>query len=240
MSILNPSGRAPILGDVTEFDCRVTDGGWAWAEANADKIAAHWLEAVARKPDLFDGEVLIATEVGIEKSHVVSEHAVIRYSALTYWRHLGFPRAEAFNLFGAGIVVTRDGAVLLGRMAAHTANAGFTYFPCGTPDPDDVVDGKLDVDGSIVRELEEETGLAAALLIPSDQKWISWDGPLFACARRYDLDLTAAEAETIVRAHLATQAKPELENVFFVRSLDDIPNLNVPVYAVALLGQVLV
>ncbi len=240
MSILNPSGRAPILGDVSEFECRVTNGGWSWAEERADVIAAHWLEARAAKPDLFDGEVLIATEVGIEGPRLVSEHSVVRYSALTYWRSLGFPRAEAFNLFGCGVVVTRDGAVLLGRMAAHTANAGFTYFPCGTPDPDDVVDGRLDVEGSIVREIEEETGLAAARLTPSDQKWISWDGPLFACAQRYDLDMTAAEAETVVRAHLVAQEKPELEKVFFVRGLDEIPNMSVPVYAVALLGQVLV
>jgi 8-oxo-dGTP pyrophosphatase MutT (NUDIX family) len=240
MSILNPSGRNPTLGDVTEFDCRVTGDGWPWAEANAGKIAAYWLEAVAEKPDLFDGEVLIATEVGIEKSRVVSQHSVIRYSALTYWRHLGFPRADAFNLFGAGVVVTSDGAVLLGRMGAHTANAGFTYLPCGTPDLDDVVDGKLDVEGSIVRELVEETGLDAARLTPSDNKWISWDGPLFACARRYDLDLDATAAEEIVRSHLAAEAKPELENVFFVRSLGELPQLNVPAYAEALLRQVLV
>jgi hypothetical protein len=239
VSILNPSGRAPIIGDVDVFDCRVTDDGWPWAEKNAGPIAKHWQKAHAAKPEMFDGEVLIATEVGIEKSRLVSKHSIVRYAALNYWTASGFPRADAFNLFGAGLVVTTDGAVLLGKMAAHTANAGYFYFPCGTPDPDDVIDGKLDVEGSILRELEEETGLGRAHLKPSEQRWIAWDGALFCCARRYDAGMNAEAAQKIVDAHLAGQKKSELEAAVFVRSMDEVQKLNVPAYASALLGEVL-
>lgn len=239
MSILNPSGRAPIIGDVDVFDCRVTGEGWPWAEKNAAAIAEHWKKAIAAKPDMFDGEVLIATEVGIEKSRLVSKHSVVRYSALNYWTNSGFPRADAFNLFGAGLVVTRDGAVLLGEMAAHTSNAGYSYFPCGTPDTDDIQDGILDIEGSIRRELEEETGLGAAHLTASEDRWIAWDGALFCCARRYDTGLTAEEAEKITAAHLAGQDKPELERVHFIFRMDDALRLNVPVYVSALLEQIL-
>ncbi len=240
MSLYNPSGRAPIVGDVTEFDCTVTGDAWPWANKNAEAIAAHWQKAKAEKPDLFDGEVLVATEVGIEQSRLVSSHTVTRYSALTYWKSLGFTYAGAFNLFGAGVVVTSDGAVLLGRMADHTANAGYSYFPCGTPDTGDIVDGKLDVEGSILREMEEETGLGAAHLHPSEQRWISWDGPLFCCARRLDTPLTAVEASTLAAQHLAVQARPELAQIVFVKKLGDLEGLKVPAYAEALLRQILV
>jgi hypothetical protein len=239
LNFLNPSGRAPIVGDVTAFDCTVTDETWPWAEKNADAIAKHWAQAIAEKPSMFDGEVVIATEVGIEQSRVVSTHAVVRFSAFHCWQKSGFPRADAFNLFGAGMVVTKDGAALLGKMAAHTSNAGLAYFPCGTPDRDDIKNGKLDIEGSIIRELEEETGLGSFHLRPADQRWISWDGALFCCARRFDTDLTAAEAEKIVAAYLASQAKPELEKVILVKSLDDLVKGEIPAYAVALLGQVL-
>jgi len=240
MSILNPSGRPPILGDVTAFDCTLTDSGWPWAAGNAAAIAAHWDEVKAANPALFNGKVIIATEVGIEKSHLVSSHVVTDFAALTYWRYLGFPRADAFNLFGAGVVVTSDGAVLLGRMAAHTANAGFVYFPCGTPDLDDVTaDGSLDIDGSILRELQEETGLEPRHLTPSAKRWISWDGPLFCCARRIDTPLTAGEVLSVCRRRITFDASSELEDVVLVRSTGDLAGLNIPAYAVAIIGDVL-
>lgn len=239
MSILNPSGRAPIIGDVDGFDCKVTDEGWPWAEKHASAIAEHWQTAIAEKPDLFDGKVLIATEVAVEGSRLNAELTVVRYSALKFWTRSGFPHAGAFNLFGAGIVVTKDGAVLFGEMAAHTANAGFSYFPCGTPDTGDVIDGKLDIEGSIRRELEEETGLGAVDLLPSDQRWIAWDGALFCCARRYDTELTAEEATRITAAHLAAQQRSELARVHLIRRMDDLLTLNVPAYASALVEQVL-
>ena len=67
-----------------------------------------------------------------------------------------------------------DGAFLLGRMAKHTANAGKVYFPSGTPDPNDVRDGGIvDLDGSVRRELLEETGL-----ISTDAKPGGWHAVL--------------------------------------------------------------
>lgn len=240
MNILNPSGRAPIIGDVALFDCTVTDEGWPWAEKNAAAIAEHWQKAIAEKPEMFDGEVLIATEVAVEGSRLAAELTVVRYSALNFWTRSGFPHAGAFNFFGAPVVVTKDGAVLLGQMAAHTANAGISYFPCGTPDTGDVTEGgRVDIEGAILRELEEETGLGAAHLKATGSRWISWDGALFCCARRYDTDLTAEEAGRIAAAHFEAQDRPELERVHFVRRMDDLTTLNVPAYVSALVEQVL-
>jgi hypothetical protein len=128
---------------------------------------------------------------------------------------------------------------LLGEMAAHTANAGFSYFPCGTPDTDDVTGERLDIEGSIRRELDEETGLGAIDLVPSAQRWIAWDGALFCCARRYGTELTAEQAERVAAAHIAAQKRPELVRVHLVRRMDELLTLNVPAYASALAQQVL-
>ena len=47
-------------------------------------------------------------------------------------------------------------------MGAHTATAGQIYFAAGTPDPDDIAGDAVDLERGVMRELTEETGLAAA------------------------------------------------------------------------------
>ena len=51
---------------------------------------------------------------------------------------------------------------MLGVMAAHTANAGWIYFPAGVPDFSDVDGSHIDFGKNLAREMNEETGLAAS------------------------------------------------------------------------------
>lgn len=225
MNPLNPSGKPAVVTPVMGFDAFVVDEPWPWRDENAKAIGEHWARAAAEKPSLFDGEVLVARRFSIEDGIWRGAHIVVRYSALKYWLSRGFIETGACNTFASAVVVTADGAVLLGRMGAHTANAGRLYFPCGTPDLDDVQGDSLDIEGSMLRELEEETGLGAADLQPTEQRWISQDGPLVCCARRIDTHLTADEVRTRFNAHRTAGGDEELADIVLVRHaarLDDV------------------
>jgi 8-oxo-dGTP pyrophosphatase MutT (NUDIX family) len=240
VSIANPSGRPPVVQAVAGFDARIVPGGgWPWAEANAGAIRRHWSAAVASNPALYDGRVLIAVRAEMRDGVLCSDHTEIPFSALHYWRSLSFPDADAFNLFGAAVVVTADRGVLLGRMGPGTANASFVYFPAGTPDRDDIVGDRLDVEGSILRELREETGLGADDLIASGERWAVRDAGILCCARRYDTPLTASEVEARVAAHIAADPHHELDLAIVVRrACEPVPG-TLTAYARALIAQVI-
>jgi 8-oxo-dGTP pyrophosphatase MutT (NUDIX family) len=108
------------------------------------------------------------------------EYLETDYASFAAWRHWGRPPAGVRDCFGASAIVAADGAVLLGVMGSETFNAGLIYFPCGTPDPDDVVNGKVDLDLSVRRELKEETGLDVAEFEPEPGWTMVVDGPLLA------------------------------------------------------------
>ena len=78
---------------------------------------------------------------------------------------------------GVSAIVARDGAVLLGRRrGAH--GAGTFAFPGGKPDP-----GEHPTD-TVRRELLEETGLSARVVVP-----VAWTSDVFGDARLHFVTL---------------------------------------------------
>lgn len=238
MSIMNPSGQPPRVLPVDGFDMRVDTEPWPYAEARRTEIEAHWAEAAARNASLFDGRVLVARALAVEAGRVRATYVETGFAALLYWRNRGFPpEAGAFNAFGSAVVVSRDGAVLLAEMGAHTANAGRVYFPAGTPDLTDVVGDRMDIEASLLRELGEETGLGPDIARPAARRWAVIDRPLCSCARRVDVDLSGEALLARVRAFLASEDQPELAGVRLVRSRADIDAERMPAYVQALLRE---
>src|SRR5476651_2231434 len=81
----------------------------------------------------------------------------VDYASFLAWRDWGFPDNSAKDCFAQGVLRSADGAFLLGVMAAHTANPGSIYFPCGTPDLSNVVGTSVDLEANVLREVLEET-----------------------------------------------------------------------------------
>ena len=213
---------SPEIHRVTALDLKVRSFAWPFAVERRGEIDAHFAGKQREKPELWNGRVLLGRNLVRAGDHLGAEYFETNFASFLAWRDWGFPDASVFNGFGMGALRSSDGAFLLGEMGNHTVNAGRVYFPAGTPDLDDVRDGMLDIAGSIVREVAEETGLDAADYT-EDAHWSCvFAGPLIAMIRILRVDMTGEALRARIEANLARQTQPELCAVRLVRSRSDL------------------
>jgi hypothetical protein len=212
---------SPVIHRVTALDLPVRPFAWPFAQARRDEIDVHFAEKQRERPKLWNGRVLIGRNPEFSESRFSADYFEVDFASFLAWRDWGFPDRGVFNGFGMGALRSSDGAFVLGEMAQHTANAGRIYFPSGTPDPDDVRDGAVDVAGSVVREIFEETGLAKQDYTAEPH----WDcvvvGAAIAMIRLLNVDMGGEALRARINANLARQHHPELSAVHLVRSRAD-------------------
>ncbi len=227
--------------EVADLDLTVTPQPWPFAAAEAERIAAHWRARQAAQPRLYNGRVLLLGSHALERradgaSILRGAYFETDFAAFLAWRDFGFPDAQACNGFSMAALASEDGAFLLGEMAAHTANAGAIYFPAGTPDPQDVFAGRVDLTANATRELEEETGVGgreAAL----DPAWTLVFAPArIACMKIMRLAAPAEAIKARVETFLADDPEAELAAIHIVRGLKDIDDKRMPRFVVDFLN----
>ena len=221
---------AARIFDVARIEAHVAPYDWGFSRDRADDIAAHWAQAVAKKPAMFDGRVLLghALEHAPEDGGILRSHYFeTAFSAFLAYRDFGFP-GTVFNGFAMAALRSADGAFLLGEMGAHTASGGMSYFPAGTPDRNDIVGDAVDLAGSVVRDLREETGIALAREELAPTWTIVRLGGRVACMKPVQLAARADEVVAQVEAFLARDEEPELAGLRIVRSMADLDRLRVP------------
>src|SRR3954452_23877156 len=143
---------------VAKLDLRHTSDRWPFAERERARIDAHWARITEANPSLWNGEVLMCHSVEVSDSALAARFLTTDYASFVAWRDWGWPDRSVSNCFGSAIVVSNDNALIYGRMSNKTLNPGQVYPPGGSLEPRDIAPGGLvDVEGSIIRELEEET-----------------------------------------------------------------------------------
>ena len=207
---------------VRSVDIRVDPGELPWAEARRAEVEAQWQREKAANPHIFNGEVLLLSEVCFEDGRISGTAHVTRYANQLYWIRHGRQDTDVAHLFSAAVIVSSDGAVLLGRMADHTINAGQLYSPCGSLDRSDIVGDRVDVFANMAREVVEETGLDLAEAEAAPESLIYRAEGLFALFRIYRFDRDAETLMAEIARHIADDPKPELSGMVAVRGLDDL------------------
>jgi 8-oxo-dGTP pyrophosphatase MutT (NUDIX family) len=226
----------PSITRVSRLDVRCVERAWPWAEANASTIDAFWDEARAKQPQLFDGPVFMFAEARIEGDTFRAVCFESRFSRLLYVKRHGFPDPTVVNAFAMGALRATDGAFLLGVMGPETANRGQIYFPAGTPDPADRQDdGTLDLLGSVVRELAEETGLQRGDYEVEDGWILVRDGGLLAFLPPVQLREPAAAARSHMLARMQNLKEEELSDIYVAHGPRDIDENRMPRFIQAFL-----
>src|SRR5262245_25904354 len=223
---------------IKQLDLSVTPEPWAFAEQHGAEIEAHFAKVREVKPAVWNGRVLLCRNPRTEDGVYRAEYFETDFASFLAWRDWGFPDKSVFNSFGAGALRSADGAFMLGRMNTHTANAGRIYFPAGTPDPNDVVEGRVDLAASVVREVAEEVGLGPSDYHTSDGWMIVETGQVVACFRLLAARLAAVELQQRIEAFLRTETSPELSDVKVVRSAADFDQA-MPAFVTAFLDAAL-
>jgi len=212
---------SPVIHRVTALDLPLRPPDWPFAQARRDEIDAYFAQRQREKPTLWNGRVLIARNPVFTDRRFSADCFETDFASFLAWRDWGFPDRDVFNGFGMGALRSSDGAFVLGEMAGHTANAGRIYFPSGTPDPDDVKDGAVDIAGSVVREVAEETGLAEKDYTAEAH----WDCVVSAVSiamiRILNVDMPAEALCARIETNLARQEHAELAAIHLVRGKSD-------------------
>src|SRR5690606_36515480 len=81
---------------------------------------------------------------------------------------------------------------------------------------------RVDLEGSVLRELEEETGIAAEDVCVDPGWTIVFDGGRIACMKIVRSALATQELVARIRALLAADAQAELSGVHVVRNRADL------------------
>jgi len=208
---------------VDRLDLRFAPRPWVFAQERREEIDAYFKTLQRDKP-LWNGRVLLMFEYALEGATLRGTYLETDFASFIAWRDWDFPDGTMRNCFAPAVLQGSDSGYVLGIMGEQTANAGQVYFPCGTPDPDDIRDGRVDLDGSARRELLEETSIAASDL-EIDPGWYAvLAGPRIAMMKPMRSKETADSLRQRIRTHIAQDSKPELADAYIVRGLEDIDN----------------
>ncbi|MEM9471677.1 MAG: hypothetical protein AAGA00_06950 [Pseudomonadota bacterium] len=208
----------PEIIPVNSCDLSVTDVPWAWAEDNASAVKRFWNKAIVDKPALFNGPVLVMGRHTLGDGCLTGEVYRTDFASFLYCKDKGLPAdAGIRNVFGCAVVRSAEGHLLFGRMAPYTATSGRVYPMAGTPDPDDIKDGKLDIEGSMQRELREEAGLSTSDATRQPGYMLIEDAGMSALCAVFDFDLPSRDLKARMMAHIDLQEQPELDEIVVFR-----------------------
>ena len=213
----------PTIVPLERLDLKVDRAPWELAERNREAIDAHFADLQRGNSEMWNGRILLLASHRVEDRTLIGHYKETDFASLMWWRDNGHPDPDIRNAFAMGALRGADSGFILGRMADWTANAGRVYFAAGTPDLSDITaDGSVDLKGSVLRELQEETGLDSSDVIVAPNWTAVFSGPRIALMRPLVARASSEAIAARISAFTATQERPEIAEVVIARGPHDL------------------
>lgn len=228
------------VASITTLKLCAWDQPWAYADTHRAAIDEHWCSVMAAGASYFNGTVYLTRHFVADGSSLNAQLSPVEFKTYLYWRDQGFPNVGMLDGFGSALIRSRDGAIVLVRQRPGNINSGLYYLPGGFIDPRDVgTDGAIDIRASVVREVQEETGLGSTDVILDPGFWVTRAGTQlsFAVGLRSALDTEELLAQ--IWLHIRDHPDGELDDAMAVRAALDFAELPMPPYARLLLSAIL-
>ncbi|TJV38132.1 MAG: hypothetical protein E5Y02_30695 [Mesorhizobium sp.] len=211
-----------VILPVDAVEVRLDPGPHPFALENADAIAENWQREIAANPALFDGTVVLLSQLAWRDKRLVGRCHAINYSTFMLWRQQR-ENTGAEHAYAHAMLVAGDNALVAIRMGPHTVSAGRVYFAAGSFEPIDFRDGLVDVDFNMIREVREETGLD----LSAARRGVRYLALSMASGtvifRRYHVTAPADEIARRISAFVASETDPEIEGPVIIRDAADLP-----------------
>lgn len=207
---------------IERLELRFACKPWAFAAERRAEIDRHFADLRRGKPELWNGRVLVLHEFAIADGVFRGSYLETDFASFLAWRDWDFPDKTVRNCFAMGALRAADGAFVLGIMAGHTANAGKVYFIGGTPEPDDIVGERVDLERSVLRELTEETGMTPDRVRPAPGWCAIFDDGRIALIKVLRAAEPAATLRAKILGFLKREERPELAGIHIVRGPADL------------------
>ncbi|KRB22766.1 MULTISPECIES: hypothetical protein [Mesorhizobium] len=211
-----------VILAVDAVDVRLDPGPHPFAKDNAAAIAENWQREMAANPALFDGTVVLLSQLAWRDNRLVGRCHAVNYSTFMLWRKRP-ENSGAEHAYAHAVLVAGDNALVAIRMGPRTVNAGRVYFAAGSFEPVDFHDGMVDVDFNMIREVREETGID----LTDARRGVRWHALSTASGtvifRRYHVDDPADEVARRISAFVAAETDPEIEGPVIIRHAADLP-----------------
>jgi 8-oxo-dGTP pyrophosphatase MutT (NUDIX family) len=211
-----------VILPVDAIDVRLDPGPHPFARDNEQAIAENWQREIEANPALFDGTVVLLSQLAWRDNRLVGRCHAVNYSTFMLWRKRR-ENSGAEHAYAHAMLVAGDNALVAIRMGRHTVGAGSVYFAAGSFEPIDFRDGLVDVDFNMIREVREETGLD----LSAARRGVRWHALSIASGtvifRRYHVDEPADEIARRISAFVAAETDPEIEGPVIIRHAADLP-----------------